>query len=132
IPLGADAAELERSYLAANLLATGRRVEADRRLVLRELDELLGVPHRPDAAPAAEVEVAEPAAAGDEAATGEPGAASALDDDLAAEQLLGVARARTRLLRRIALAVFVLACLVAAVLLIVLVVMESLGTDFGA
>lgn len=132
IPLGADAAELERSYLAANLLATGRRVEADRRLVLRELDELLGVRHRPDAAPAAEVEVAEPAAAGDEAATGEPGAASALDDDLAAEQLLGVARARTRLLRRIALAVFVLACLVAAVLLIVLVVMESLGTDFGA
>jgi hypothetical protein len=129
IPTGPDTADLERAFIGANLLATGRRVEADRRLVLRELDGLRGVPHHPDA---------EPAAAADASMSharplpdhGDVGARES--DDRDAEQHLAAAAAATRTFRRVALGVFVLVCLITAVLLIVLVVMESLGTDFGA
>jgi hypothetical protein len=135
IPVGADTAELERAFIGANLLATGRRTEADRRLVLRELDELRGVPYRPDAESAAAAHVAAPHA------SSAPDQGSGLGDDdrdvgreaddLEAEQQL-TAAARTRTPRRVALGVFVLVCVATAALLVVLVVMESLGTDFGA
>ena len=122
VPLGADPAALERSFLGANLLASGRRIETDRRVLLREIDGLRGVPYRPDATPA-------PAA---ELAAADAPSEDAVDDDRNAEQQLAVKAAGTRLFRRVALVVFATACLVAVVLLIVLVVMESLGTDFGA
>jgi hypothetical protein len=134
IPVGADTAELERAFIGANLLATGRRTEADRRLVLRELDELRGVPYRPDAESAAAAHVAAPHA------SSAPDQGSGLGDDdrdvgreaddLEAEQQL-TAAARTRTLRRVALGVFALVCVATVALLVVLVVMESLGTDFG-
>lgn len=120
IPVGSDTAELERSFLGANLLASGRRVEADRRLVLRELDGLRGVPHRADAQPVATTELAEVSPS------------AAVDDDHAAERTIATATSAPRTARRIALGIFVLACLAAAVLLVVLVVMETAGTDFGA
>lgn len=125
IPVGADPSELERSFFAANLLASGRRIEADRRLVLRELDGLRGVPHRSDAEPAVAEQVAVPPA------SASPSAHATLQDDREAERQLSGAAA-PRIFRRVALGLFALACLAAAVLLIVLVVMESLGTDFGA
>src|SRR5690606_17928914 len=126
IPVGADPSELERSFFAANLLASGRRIEADRRLVLRELDGLRGAPHRSDAEPAVAEQVAVPTTS-----SSSPSADATIQDDREAERQLSGA-AGTRIFRRVALGLFALACLAAAVLLIVLVVMESLGTDFGA
>ncbi|AYF98950.1 hypothetical protein [Protaetiibacter intestinalis] len=122
IPAGADAAQ-ERGFLSENVLASGRQVEVDRGLVLRELDGLLGVPHQvPEVAAVQE----------------EPPAASSGDDDVtladdraAAAELLSVTRG-TRLVRRIAFWTLVLACVVTVIVLLVLLTMEWGGRDFGA
>lgn len=119
--------ESERAFLSESVLATGRRVDVDRELVLRELDHLRGVrfaglgdTNADDAgADAPEVEVA-------------PAPPVAVVDDAAAEERLAAATRTTTLARRIAFWALVAASLVAAVLLVVLVVMESTGTDFGA
>ncbi|RQP13119.1 MAG: hypothetical protein EAS51_00635 [Microbacteriaceae bacterium] len=119
--------ESERAFLSESVLATGRRVDVDRELVLRELDHLRGVRFKgladtgaDDAgADAPEVEVA-------------PAPPVAVVDDAAAEERLAAATRTTTLARRIAFWALVAASLVAAVLLVVLVVMESTGTDFGA
>lgn len=123
IPAARDS-ESERAFLSESVLASGRRVEADRGLVLRELDELRGVAYRPESeqthpTPTDEVPDAD-------------GARAVMADDRAAAERLAESTGPSRLARRIALWVFVLICAAAAVLLVVLVVMESAGTDFGA
>ncbi|MBN9141863.1 MAG: hypothetical protein J0H23_13665 [Micrococcales bacterium] len=127
IPFRAESAS-ERAFLSESVLASGRGVEADRNLVLRELDQLRGAPYRApsgDDAPSPDAEVADALVA-----RGRFGAALADDGD-AGRALATDARA-TRLARRIAFWVFVIACVIAAGMLVVLVIMEATGTDFGA
>lgn len=123
IPAARDS-EHERAFLSESVLASGRRVEADRGLVLRELDELRGAAFRP------EPEGPHPAANDDMPDAVE--ARTVVADDRAAAERLAESTGPSRLARRIGLWVFVLICAATAVLLVVLVVMEATGTDFGA
>lgn len=139
IPVAAAADENLRAFVGQNVLATGRRAEMDRELLLRELDGLRGVtPAAADAsAPAGATAAAEVAASAPDAPAGAPQSDAAraeqfARDDADAVRLLAAPTRVTRLVRRVALAVFALACAGAAVLLVVLVVMEAQGTDFGA
>ncbi len=128
--------ESERAFLSENVLASGRRVDVDRGLILRELDSLRGagfaglgplddgaeVPERGESAPGVVGAASAPGAA----------AADAAADDAAAERELATATRGTALARRVAFWVAVAAAAATAALLIVLVVMEAAGTDFGA
>ncbi len=128
IPVKSESAS-ERAFLTESVLASGRRVEADRGLVLRELDELRGVPFTGlGMAPAeadADLQRAHEIA---------PDAVLAADDetDAAAAREVAVATRTSSLVRRIAFWLLVAASAVAAVILVFLVVVESGGVDFGA
>lgn len=125
IPVRGDAAS-ERAFLSESLLATGRRVEVDRELVLRELGQLLGEPHRgPAADGASSVETPEVAAPSEAVADADA-------DDAAAALTLATQTGTSRLVRRLAFWLTVLACAGAAILLVVLVAMEATGAHLGA
>ncbi len=131
IPL-TRASESERAFLSENVLATGRRVDVDRGLVLRELDDLRGAAFAGLAAVEAPAEEpsdpetphAEPESAAPEAA--DPEAESAAERDVAA------ATRSSALARRIAFWVLAVAVVATATLLALLVVIESTGVEFGA
>ncbi|QNO36489.1 hypothetical protein H4J02_08090 [Protaetiibacter sp. SSC-01] len=134
--------ESERAFLSENVLASGRRVDVDRGLVLRELDELRGVrfaglgveeplADAADAADAVDAAVLDVAPSAPETAAASASSAQPVDDT-AVERELAAATRSTALARRIAFWVLAVATLGAAGLLALLVVMESTGVDFGA
>lgn len=138
IPVAADPTDVERTIIGQNLLADGRRAEVDRGFALRELDRLRGVPYRPVAGtPVGEADVGAGALVGrgviaeDEPAIPEGWAAAAHADDSDAARELDAATRGTRMLRRVALGLFVVVCLVAIALLVVLAVREAAGAWIG-
>ncbi|PZQ87830.1 MAG: hypothetical protein DI534_13720 [Leifsonia xyli] len=136
IPTARDSAQ-ERAFLSESVLASGRRVEVDRGLVLRELDELRGVQFGAPAADAVDAAGAESGATAEAAPVApapqqEGRFGAARGDDVAAEETLAIAARATRRARRVAVWVFVAACVAASTVLVILVIMEITGTDFGA
>lgn|GEM_PF-2111132 len=122
----ADDAQQVRTFVSENVLASGRRAEMNRGLVLHELGQLAG--RHASAQSSSPTELVPPA----KVTPQDDLAPEFRADDWAAEDALVSATAGRRRFRKIAFGGFVLACVATSVLLVIMVIREATGVDFGA